>query len=73
MKSHLEGKEGRMEGLTQGVCLAVAELIRGHGQDTIAKEILDGAGITVVVMKQDGVDDYDFNVIKDFLKKEGLG
>ena len=58
------------KGLIRGVCLAVAELTRTDVCSVIAEEILDGAGITVKVMKETEVDDYDFKVIENLFKTD---
>ncbi len=54
MKLNRRSKESL--GFVQGYCCAVAEILRQHGEDVVAKDVFRGIG---KVNRQD-IDDYDY-------------
>lgn len=56
-------QEGRNKGLTQGLCIAIAHLLR-EGYCAVAKDIWRGAGMTIEECLLLEVDEYDLKVIK---------
>ena len=55
-----------------GMIIAASHVMSGHGQDTIAKEILAMAGITTVEnLREAGMEDYDIDILSPLFTNGG--
>ncbi|WP_377297494.1 hypothetical protein, partial [Rhizobium sp. SGZ-381] len=63
--SNVDGKaEARDAGISFGIAISVAFLIRDRDEPTIAREWWDAAGLTIEQCERIGVDEYDLEPIR---------
>lgn len=60
--------EARSQGIAVGIAMSVAYVIREHGEDGIALNWWDEAGLTIEQCEKLGVDEYDLGPIRKALE-----
>lgn len=48
----------------RGFAVALADVMRLHGEEVIVRDVLNEAGVTVDQLKRAGVEDYDLREIR---------
>ncbi|TGN08586.1 hypothetical protein [Leptospira bandrabouensis] len=53
----------------KGYLCATAEIIRTHGEDTIALDVFKGCPMTINEMRKAGIEEFDIEALKPIVKE----